>query len=210
MSHFRTLCSAAIVLTGTLLGGEAFSQQPFAYPNAGQTEAQQGQDRYECHQWSVAQTGFDPSSAPPLPPQQAAAPPPPAPRSGYSDQQPRQQRRGGLLGIGNGGMFQGGGMLGDAATGAALGAAGGALAGDAGEGAAIGALASTVLGAFSRSSSQPAPQPAAPPPATNQYYQQQQQAQAQSQQAYQQRMLDVDEYNRAYSACMTARDYTVN
>ena len=209
MSHFRTLCSAAVVVAGTFLSGEALAQQPFAYPNAGQTEAQQGQDRYECHQWSVAQTGFDPSSAPPLPAQPAAAPPPPAPRSGYSDQQPRQQRRGGLLGIGNGGMFQGGGMLGDAATGAALGAAGGALAGDAGEGAAIGALASTVLGAFSRSNSQPAPQPAtpAPPPQTDHYYQQQQQ---QAQQVYQQRMLDVDEYNRAYSACMTARDYTVN
>ena len=51
--------------------------------------------------------------------------------------------------IGDGGFFEGGGIVGDAATGAALGAAGGAIAGDAGEGAAIGALASTVFGALS-------------------------------------------------------------
>ena len=176
--------------------------QIFAYPNAGQSEEQQSRDRFECHQWSVSQTGFDPTTAPPLP-ARAAVPPPANPNQGYSDQ--RQPRKRGFLGIGDGGFFEGGGMMGDAATGAALGAAGGALAGNAGEGAAIGALASTVFGAISRSS-QPAQQ--APPPQPQQDYYQQQQAQID--QAHMQRLDQVEQYNRAYGACMRSRDYTVN
>ncbi len=31
------------------------------YPKNGQSEAQQSQDRYECHRWAVGQTGFDPT-----------------------------------------------------------------------------------------------------------------------------------------------------
>ena len=179
------------------------AEQVFAYPNAGQSQEQQSQDRFECHQWSVTQSGFDPSTAPPLASRPVA--PPPQQRAGYSDRRAPQQKRG-LLGIGDGGFFEGGGMIGDAATGAALGAAGGALAGDAGEGAAIGALASTVLGAFSRSA-KPA-QPARPAPSADSEYYRQQQANADQQ--YNERIDRVDEYNRAFGACMTARDYTVN
>jgi len=184
-----------------MVAAPAGAQQAYAYPNAGQTEAQQSKDRFECHQWAVTQSGFDPSTAPPL----AARPvaPPPDPNAGYSDQ--RRSSGGSILGIGNGGMFQGGGMMGDAATGAALGAAGGAIAGDAGQGAAIGAVASTLFGALSRSS-----QPSAPPPqqqASQDHYYQQQQAQADQQ--YQQRMVQQTEYNRAFGACMSARSYTV-
>ncbi|MEJ2133433.1 MAG: hypothetical protein P8Y95_17810 [Gammaproteobacteria bacterium] len=32
----------------------------FVYPKEGQSVAQQGTDRYECHTWAVDQTGFDP------------------------------------------------------------------------------------------------------------------------------------------------------
>lgn len=205
MKPFLTNLRFGVITLGTLLlASPAAAQQVFAYPNAGQSETQQSLDRYECHQWATAQSGFDPSSAPPV---QAAAPvPPPPPRSGYSDR-PRQRRSGGILGIGNGGFFEGGGMMGDAATGAALGAAGGALAGDAGEGAAIGALASTVFGALSRSTT-----PAEPPPpqrdAEYDYYRQQQQAAADQQ--YNARVEQLEGYNRAFGACMTARDYTVN
>ena len=35
--------------------------QQFVYPKNGQNEQQQAKDRYECHRWSVAQTGFDPT-----------------------------------------------------------------------------------------------------------------------------------------------------
>lgn len=189
--------------------------QVFAYPSQGQSEEQQSRDRFECHQWSVSQTGFDPTTAPPLQARTAPPPPPQAYNQGptrnpYGDS--RRRRNSGFLGIGDGGFFQGGGAVGDAATGAALGAAGGAIAGNAGQGAAYGALASTVFGALSRSS-----RPSGPSQQELQYQQQQQyqqqaqQAQqAQTDQAYLERVDRVDEYNRAYGACMRSRDYTIN
>lgn len=192
--------SLALASLAAFSGGVS-AQQAYAYPNAGQTEAQQSKDRFECHQWSVSQSGFDPSTAPPLPARPVAGAAPNY-NTGYSDQ--RQASSGGILGIGNGGMFQGGGMVGDAATGAALGAAGGAIAGDAGKGAAIGAVASTLFGALNRSTSTPAAPP--PQPANDPYLQQQQ---AQADQAYNQRMQQLGEYNRAFGACMSARSYTV-
>jgi hypothetical protein len=33
----------------------------FMYPRNGQSEEQQGQDRYECHRWAADQTHFDPT-----------------------------------------------------------------------------------------------------------------------------------------------------
>jgi uncharacterized protein DUF6515 len=33
----------------------------FVYPKNGQSEAQQSNDRYECHAWAVQQSGFDPT-----------------------------------------------------------------------------------------------------------------------------------------------------
>ena len=191
-----SLCSAGITRVNAQQGA-------YVYPSAGQSEQQQAKDRYECHQWAVTQSGFDPSTAPPL---AAQALPPPDPNRGYSDQQrPQQQGGGGLLGMGNGGFIQGGGMVGDAATGAALGAAGGAIAGDAGKGAAIGAVASTLFGAFNRATDKPAAPP--PQPANYDYARQQQAANAQQ---YNQRMAQTTEYNRAFGACMSARNYTVN
>jgi hypothetical protein len=32
-----------------------------AYPKNGQTQEQQGKDKFECHRWAAAQTGFDPT-----------------------------------------------------------------------------------------------------------------------------------------------------
>lgn len=39
----------------------------FVYPTHGQSADQQDRDRYECHNWAVEQSGFDPS-APSVPP----------------------------------------------------------------------------------------------------------------------------------------------
>lgn len=208
MRLFDVRMSILIFMFAWFWTASAFAQsQVFAYPSAGQSEEQQSRDRFECHQWSVSQTGFDPTTAAPLPPRASAPPPNPNQgyNQGYSDRRARGNR--GFLGIGDGGFFEGGGMMGDAATGAALGAAGGAIAGDAGQGAAIGALASTVFGAVSRSSE---PRRAAPPPQQQQQQQYYQQQQAQADQAYLQRVDRVDEYNRAYGACMRSRDYTIN
>lgn len=199
MSVVRVLRAPIALALVTLSASGAYAQQggAFAYPNAGQSEQQQSKDRYECHTWSVSQTGFDPTTAPPL----AAAPPPP-PGGSYSDQPP-QRSGGGFLGIGNGGMLQGSGVVGDAATGAALGAAGGAIAGNAGQGAAIGAVASTLFGALNRATDKPAAQPQV----NNDYARQQQAAAAQQ---YNQRLQQTNDYNRAFGTCMAARNYTVN
>jgi hypothetical protein len=40
----------------------------FFYPTQGQSPEQQDRDRYECYNWAVKQTGFDPSRS--LPPQE--------------------------------------------------------------------------------------------------------------------------------------------
>jgi len=37
------------------------SAEVYAYPKSGQSEEQQSTDRYECHKWAVAQSGFDPT-----------------------------------------------------------------------------------------------------------------------------------------------------
>ena len=37
----------------------------YLYPRNGQSEAQQQNDRYECHSWAVGQTGFDPTRSAP-------------------------------------------------------------------------------------------------------------------------------------------------
>jgi hypothetical protein len=51
----------------------------YVYPNQGQSPEQTDRDRYECNDWAVRQTGFDPSQ-PNLPPRQrvrvVAGPPP--------------------------------------------------------------------------------------------------------------------------------------
>lgn len=55
------------------------SAQQFVYPAKGQSPEQQKKDEYECYQWAVKQTGFDPTKPPPAPQQQAAAKPPTTP-----------------------------------------------------------------------------------------------------------------------------------
>lgn len=162
----------------TVLGGHdahAQANDVYAYPLAGQSQQTQSRDRYDCHMWAVQQTGFDPYAAPPPPPPQ------------------QQQSSGGgtILGLGQGGLFPGTGLLGDAATGAGLGAAGGAIAGNAGKGAAIGAIGGAVLGGLSRSS-----QPSAS----------QQRSQSQQSSYYYQRKAN---YNNAFAACMQSRNYNV-
>jgi hypothetical protein len=42
---------------------ESLSQVYF-YPKAGQTTEQQSRDHYECYNWAIKQTGFDPSQSP--------------------------------------------------------------------------------------------------------------------------------------------------
>ena len=99
-------------LTSLLFVSAAFGQ-PFIYPNKGQSPEQQQRDRYECHNWAVQQTGFDPSMA------QGAPAPAPAPQGGVV--------RGGARGAAVGAV--GGAIAGDAGKGAAIGASAGGLFG---------------------------------------------------------------------------------
>lgn len=94
-----------------------------------------------------------------------------------------------------GGMFRG------AAGGAALGAVGGAIGGDAGKGAAIGAGVGALFGGMRRMRAE-------------EQQQQQMQMQQQQQQMYAAQQQNAmaqgrSNYERAFSACMSARGYTV-
>ncbi len=84
-----------------------------------------------------------------------------------------------------------GGLLHGATRGAAVGAVGGAIGGNAGKGAAIGALAGGVIGGARRRHQQ------------NEIDASQQQARANYQ-------AQRSNYDRAYSACLRGRGYTVN
>ena len=117
----------------------------------------------------------------PADPQVGGPPPPPS----YSPQPQAPQ----------GGMFRG------AMGGAALGAVGGAIGGDAGKGAAIGAGVGGMFGMMRRRRYMEEEQQ------MQQQWQQQQGYMAQQQNALAQ---GRSSYDRAFTACMTARGYTVN
>jgi len=56
--------NAVVELPPRAVVAQAPSAQLFVYPRQGQSEQQQGKDRYECDRWAVGQTGYDPSLAP--------------------------------------------------------------------------------------------------------------------------------------------------
>ena len=85
----------------------SWAAHPYVYPAKGQTAEQQQKDQYECHEWAVQQTGFDPSQ----PVEQSV------PRSSLAG----GAARGAALGA------VGGAIGGDAGKGAAIGAAVGGL-----------------------------------------------------------------------------------
>jgi len=95
----------ALVICVAATGAEAQSSGQYFYPSKGQTQDQQAKDKYECNQWAVNQTGFDPSNPPPM-------------TSGNA--QRGQAVRGAARGAAGGAI--GGAIAGDAGTGAAAGA----------------------------------------------------------------------------------------
>jgi hypothetical protein len=120
-----TFTGAALCAVVALAAGLASAQsQPsggqIVYPAKGQSEEQQSRDKYECHQFAVKESGFDPTA-------RAAASPAPVASPAQSGA--------------TGGAARG------AARGAAAGAVGGAIAGDAGKGAAAGAGVGATAGA---------------------------------------------------------------
>lgn len=116
MRFVSTTLAAAVLCA---FAGSA-SADLMIYPKNNQSADQQSKDKYECHEWAVKQTGFDPLSTSST---QTSAPAPTGP-------QPNAVR--------------------GAARGAAVGAVGGAIAGDAGKGAAAGAAGGAMVGAMRR------------------------------------------------------------
>jgi hypothetical protein len=60
--------TACVTVPERPYAGEPAPAQPrvslskvYFYPSKGQSEEQQDRDRYECHNWGVRETGFDPS-----------------------------------------------------------------------------------------------------------------------------------------------------
>jgi len=151
-----------------------------AFPAKNQTAEQQQTDEISCYRWAKQDTGFDPVAA--LTAAQSAKGSTPAPASSPSGPSPAAGAQG-------------------AARGAATGAAIGAIAGDAGKGAAIGAAGGGIRGKMAQRRAQAEAQQKA---------QQQSQQQAQQQaQAKAQTQSSMDDFRKAYSACMDAKGYSV-
>ena len=113
----RSILQLAIATFAISIGVTSAGAQnggPYIYPSKGQTPEQQNKDRYECSQWAISQSGYDPSKPP-----QTTSP---------NTQQPQGHA---LRGAGRGAAAGaiGGAIAGDAGTGAAAGAAIGGAAG---------------------------------------------------------------------------------
>jgi len=100
--------AGAVAILGLPSFLSASAQDIIAYPQKGQTQEQQQRDRFDCYEWAVGQTGFDPQRQG-MAMQQGPAPPP---QGGAL----RGATRGAALGA------VGGAIGGDAGKGAAVGA----------------------------------------------------------------------------------------
>ncbi len=104
------IVSAVLLSTGSI---NVWAQNLMIYPAAGQSQQQQQQDQYNCHTWSVQQSGYDPSN----PPAQSSGP-----TFGSSA---KETVRGGARGAAAGAAI--GAIAGDAGKGAAIGAVAGGM-----------------------------------------------------------------------------------
>ena len=114
-SNFMLCLSVSVCLFFAPFAGVEAWADMFVYPANGQDAEQQQKDEFECHQWAVQETGYDPTKAQQAPQQQTA----------QKGQAVKGAAGGALLGLGIGSLS------GDAGKGAAIGAGAGALAGGA-------------------------------------------------------------------------------
>jgi hypothetical protein len=59
--NFQVAMAAFVICVATT-GASAQTNRPYIYPSKGQTGEQQDRDKYECNQWAVSQSGFDPGN----------------------------------------------------------------------------------------------------------------------------------------------------
>jgi hypothetical protein len=155
----------------------------FAFPRNGQNADQQLKDESECYGMAKQRTGID-----------AQAPPP----QGLSEEEKKLAQQ---QAAENASQAQGGRVRG-AARGAAGGAAIGAIAGDAGKGAGAGAVAGTMRGgAQQRQANAQSKQQAAAQTAAAQ--------KKAEEEMLRNHQAGIDTFQRAFAACMAARNYSV-
>jgi len=59
MKRTNLIALACVLTLGIAVA--SWAAHPYVYPAKGQSTEQQQKDEWECHQWAVQQTGFDPS-----------------------------------------------------------------------------------------------------------------------------------------------------
>lgn len=182
MSSFKI--RAAAIPAGLILCAAVSAGSDFYYPPTGRTETQQRQDKYECHEWAVAQSKFDPA-------EYAAKAPTTTPASSMTAQQPTDPKTDSQAGKS---------MVAGAATGALVGEA---VNNDAGNGAIYGGAAGLLRGRM-------ADKKASAEKAAAQQQQKQMQLQQQQAAANQDIRTKQNDYSRARSTCFKARGYTVS
>ena len=112
MKSYRELVLGIVVTLG--LAAASAAAETIVYPAKGQSETQQSQDKGECHQWAIKETGVDPS-------QLVTST---APQSTGNDRKVvRGAARGAVAGVAIGAI------AGDAGKGAAIGATAGGIGG---------------------------------------------------------------------------------
>ncbi len=183
--HFNSLKQVIAIFICILVAdsGNVFAQQSmgagvFAYPSSGQSNEQISADTFQCHNWAVTETGFDPTLDYTPQPVPDYAPPPSS--GGSADRSTGQ----------------------NAGRGAARGAVLGTITGSTARGAIIGTATGVLFGKKKRNDKKKEEE------SWQQHHKEQHQQQLQETQQYVQ--AGTGHYKRAYSACMTARNYTVN
>jgi hypothetical protein len=155
----------------------------FAFPKNGQSADQQLKDESECYGMARQRTGIDAQAGPP---------------KGLSEEEKKAAQQ---QAAENAKQVQGA-RVGGAARGAAGGAAIGAIAGDAGKGAAAGAVAGTMRGGMAqRQANAQSKQQAAGQTAAAQ--------KKAEEEMLRQHQEGLDTFQRAFAACMDARNYSV-
>ena len=192
-----TIALSVFLLAASIASAQASSEQApaapawspaqnigmFAFPRNGQSSDQQLKDESECYGMAKQRTGID-----------AQAPPP----SGLSEEEKKLAQQ---QAAENAKQAQGGRVRG-AARGAAGGAAIGAIAGDAGKGAGAGAVAGTMRGgAQQRQANAQSKEQAAAQTAAGQ--------KKAEEEMLRNHQAGVDTFQRAFAACMDARNYSV-
>ena len=65
-----TALLASVFVLASFKANVALAQKDFyVYPNKGQSQEQQEKDRYECQEWAMKETGFNPMKAPEIEPE---------------------------------------------------------------------------------------------------------------------------------------------